>query len=225
MWTPAHEYLHTNTFVHTENVFRTPLQNAGKRSRLSATASSGTPALSLFNTEQRRPALAAFSNHNAVFFLDQSTQHVRYRASLNHFQKASFTIWYSHVYVACLTATIVLFPFYRSRPIESASCRPPKLMTFRSPFYISFGCSQFKNFSLPDYRDNQCDESLLHAIRTIYILCTATYWSYVKRDALYRTFISQSFVRGHNSNDPVAGRVSGVVVDEGGHAVCLPFVT
>ena len=27
--------------------------------------------------------------------------------------------------------------------------------------------SQFKNFSEPDYRDNQCDESLLHAIRTI----------------------------------------------------------
>ena len=35
----------------------------------------------------------------------------------------------------------------------------------------------------------------------------------------------QSFVRGNNSNDPVAGRVSGVVVDEGGHTVCLPSVT
>ena len=54
---------------------------------------------------------------------------------------------------------------------------------------------------------------------------TATYWSYVKRAALYRTFISQSFVRGNNSNDPVAGRVSGVVVDEGGHTVCLSSVT
>ena len=43
--------------------------------------------------------------------------------------------------------------------------------------------------------------------------------------ALYRTFISQSFVRGNNSNDPVVGRVSGVVVDEGGHTVCLPSVT
>ena len=43
--------------------------------------------------------------------------------------------------------------------------------------------------------------------------------------ALYRTFISQSFVRGNNSNDPVAGHVSGVVVDEGGHTVCLPSVT
>ena len=74
-WTPEHAYLHTNSFVHTENVFRSALQNAGKRSDLSATASSGTPARSLFNTEQRRPALAAFSNNNAVFFLDQSTQH------------------------------------------------------------------------------------------------------------------------------------------------------
>ena len=38
----------------------------------------------------------------------------------------------------------------------------------------------------------------------------ATYWSYVKRAALYRTFISQSFVRGNNSNDPVASFFSGV---------------
>ena len=29
------------------------------------------------------------------------------------------------------------------------------------------------------------------------------------------------FVRGNNSNNPVVGRVSGVVVDEGGHVVCL----
>ena len=43
-------YLHANSFVHTENVFRSALQNAGKRSDLSATASSGTPALSLFNS-------------------------------------------------------------------------------------------------------------------------------------------------------------------------------
>ena len=47
------------------------------------------------------------------------------------------------------------------------SLTDPKLMTFRSPFYLSFGCSQFKNFSVPDYRDNQCDESLSHAICTI----------------------------------------------------------
>ena len=53
---------------------------------------------------------------------------------------------------------------------------------------------------------------------------SATYW-YVKHAALYRIFISQSFVRGNNSNCPVAGRVSGVVVDERGHAVCLPSVT
>ena len=56
-------------------------------------------------------------------------------------------------------------------------------------------------------------------------LSTATYWSYVKPAALYQTLISQSFVRGNNSNDQVAGRVSGVVVDEGGHTVCLPSVT
>ena len=97
-------------------------------------------------------------------------------------------------------------------------------MNFRSPFYLSFGCSQFKNCSVPDYRDNQCDESLLHAIHPLFA-CTVIYSSHVKRATLYRTFISRSFVRGNNSNDPVAGRVSGVVVDEGGHAVCLPSVT
>ena len=72
-WIPAHVYLglHTNSFVHTENVFRSALQNAGKCSDLSATVSSGTPALSLFHAVQRMPALAAFSNNNAVFFLDQ----------------------------------------------------------------------------------------------------------------------------------------------------------
>ena len=99
---------------------RSALHNAGKRRDvgLSATASSGTPALSLFNTDQRSPALAAVSNNNSVFL----------RVSL----------------------------------------------------------------------------------------CAATYWSYVKCAALYRTFISQLFVRGNNSNDPVVVcRVSGMVVDEG----------
>ena len=55
MWIPARAYVHTNSFVHTENVFQSALQNAVKRSDLSATASSGVPALSLFNTEQRWP--------------------------------------------------------------------------------------------------------------------------------------------------------------------------
>ena len=87
-------------------------------------------------------------------------------------------------------------------------------------------CSQFKNFRarLP----RQPMWWITFARDTHYLrvrLSTATYWSYVKRAALYRTFISQSFVMGNNSNDPVAGRVSGVVVDEGGHAVCLRSVT
>ena len=122
-----------NLFVHTENVFRRALQNAGKRSDLSATAFSGTPALSLFNTEQRRPA---------VVFLDQSTQHFDIGPYETTFRKHRSNIG-SHIYVACLTATFDLFPLYPSRPIESASCRPPKLMTFHSPLYLSFGCSQF----------------------------------------------------------------------------------
>ena len=168
MWTPAHAYLHTNSFVHTENVFRSALQNAGKRSDLSATASSGTPALSLNSLGLRWPR---FPTTMLSFFLDQSTQHFDIGPYKTTFRKHRSNIG-SHIYVACLrlsTATFVLFPLYPSRPIEFASCRPPKLRTFHSPFYLSFGCSQFKNFYVPDYRDNQCDLSLLHAIRTIWV--------------------------------------------------------
>ena len=35
--------------------------------------------------------------------------------------------------------------------------------------------------------------------------------------ALHRTFIPQSFIRGNNSNGPVAGRVWGMVVYQGPH--------
>ena len=123
MWPPTHVYLHTNSFIHTENVFQSALQNTRKRSDLSVTASSGTLALSLFNIEQRRPALATFSNNNAVFFLVQSTQHFDIGSYKTKFRKHRSNIG-SHIYVACLTATFVLFPLYPSRPIESASCRP-----------------------------------------------------------------------------------------------------
>ena len=84
----------------------------------------------------------------------------------------------------------------------------------------------FFNLSMPDYRQPMWWITFARDMQYLRVrLSTATYWSYVKRAALYRTFISQSFVRGNNSNDPVAGRVSGVVVDEGGHTVCLPSVT
>ena len=122
MWTPAHAYLHTNSFVLTENVFRSALHNAGKRSDLS----DPLQRLQVFNTEQHRPALAAFSNNNPVFFLDQSTQHFDIGPYKTTFRKHRSNIYIgSHIYVACLTATFVLFPLYPSRPIECASCRPP----------------------------------------------------------------------------------------------------
>ena len=82
------------------------------------------PALSMFSTEQRRPALTAFYKNNAVFFLDQSTHHVDIGPYKTTFRKHRSNIG-SHIYVACLTATFVLFPLYPSRPMESASCRPP----------------------------------------------------------------------------------------------------
>ena len=93
---------------------------------ISATASSGTPALFLFNTEQRWPPTDTFSNNNAVSFLDQSTQHFDIGPSKPTFRKHRSNIG-SHIYVACLIATFILFPIYPLRPIESASCRPPSL--------------------------------------------------------------------------------------------------
>ena len=132
----VHAYLYTNSFVYAENVFWTPLQNAGKRSDLSATASSGTPMLSLFNTEQRRHPTAAFSNNNAVSFLDQSTQHFDIGPYKPTLRKHLSNIG-SNIYVACLIATFVLFPIYRSR--LNLRLAAPKFMTFPSPFYISVG--------------------------------------------------------------------------------------
>ena len=80
----------------------------------------------LFNTEQRRPPTATFSNNNAVSFLDQSTQHFDIGPYKPTFRKHRLNIG-SHIYVACLIATFILFPIYPLRPIESASCRHPSL--------------------------------------------------------------------------------------------------
>ena len=67
--------------------------------------------------------LTAFSNNNAVFFLDQSIQHFDIGPYKTTFRKHRSNIG-SHIYVACLTATFDLCPLYPSRPMESASCRP-----------------------------------------------------------------------------------------------------
>ena len=59
--------LHTNSFVHTENVFSECTgSHCGNRSDQYTTMSLGTSALSLFNTEQHMCTLAAFSANNAV---------------------------------------------------------------------------------------------------------------------------------------------------------------
>ena len=76
--------------------------------------------------KQRRPPTATFSNNNAVSFLYQSTQHFDIGPYKPTFRKHRSNIG-SHIYVACLIATFILFPLYHSRPIESASCRPPSL--------------------------------------------------------------------------------------------------
>ena len=116
--------------------------------------------------KQRRPPTATFSNNNAVSFLYQSTQHFDIGPYKPTFRKHRSNIG-SHIYVACFIATFILFPIYHSRPIESASCRPPSLwLSLLHSIYHSVA-KFFFNLSMPDYRDNQCYESLLHAIHSI----------------------------------------------------------
>ena len=54
------------------------------------------------NAEKRRPWLAAFSNNNAVFFLDQSTQHFDIGPYKTTFRKHCSNNFGSHIYVDCL---------------------------------------------------------------------------------------------------------------------------
>ena len=97
----------TNSFIHTRTSF-------------------GVHCRSRENAEKRRPGLAAFSNNNAVFFLDQSTQHF----DIGPYKTRSENI-VQIILIAIFTlitfgpsATFILCPLYPSRPIESASCRP-----------------------------------------------------------------------------------------------------
>ena len=139
----------------------------------------------------------------------------------------------SHIYVACLTHCHIHFISTLSFATDGICVLPtPKLITFRSPFYPSFAQVPVRHSicHLVVYNLKTFPCQITAATNVMNDFCaryalSATYWSYVKRAALYWTFISQSFVRGNNSNDPVAGRVSRVVVDEGGHAMCLPSVT
>ena len=185
--------------------------------------SSGTPALSLFNTEHHRPPTATFSNYNAVSFLDQSTQHFDIGPYKPTFRKHRSNIG-SHIYVACLIATFMLFPIYPSRPIESASCRP---------FYFQSILRDRLNLRLadPQVYDFPLDlHSIHHSVAKFCLTCpcqiTATtnvmnhfctryalfacsfkychLLELCKMCSFYRTFISPSFVRGNNSNDLVA---------------------
>ena len=100
------------------------------------------------NAEKRRPGLAAFSNNNAVFFLDQSTQHFDIGPYKTTFRKHRSNNFGSHIYVDCLRPYChihfmsTLGPILRDR--LNLRLADPKLMTFRSPLHLSFGCSQFK---------------------------------------------------------------------------------
>ena len=109
--TPIHN-VHTNSFI---NVFRSALQNTGKHSDLSATASSDTSTL----------------------FLDQSTQYFDIWPYKTMFRKHRSNIG-SHIYVACLIATFVYYFHSILRGPIQCVLPTPKLINFPSPFYLSF---------------------------------------------------------------------------------------
>ena len=286
MWTPAYAYLHTNSFVHTENVFRSALQNAGKLSELYP-----LHCYSVFRHRRPRPpcltqnsaglrwprfptTMLSFSwiipsnisisglikprSENIVqilvatftllallphsFYVHSilrdrwnlrladpqvddfpfSTLSIRIRIRIvlfglitETYETSAKTIYLVAVAEATCDMVSSAFWIHKKERHNNAYHSRVKSMTFGSPLYLSFGCSQLKNFSVPDYRDNQCDESPLHAIRLF--ACSFTYCHLLE---LCKTCCPLSDI-----HFAVAGRVSGVVVDEGGHAVCLPSVT
>ena len=117
--------------------------------------------------------------------LDQSTQHFDIGTCKTTFRKHRSNIG-SHIYIACLTATFVLIPIYPLRPVESVSCRPPSwwLSVLHSIYHSvvhnlkTFPC---QITTTTNVMNHFCTRYTLFRVR----LSTATYWSYVKRAALY----------------------------------------
>ena len=158
MWTPAHAYLHTNSFVHTENVFRSALQNVGKRIDLSATA------LSLFTQNSIGLLWSRFPTTMVSFswisLPNISISGLIKPRSENIVQMlvATFTL------LALLPHSFYFHSILRDR--LNLSLADPQVDGF--PFSIRSIIRLF-TISVPDYRDNQCDESPLHAIGTVYV--------------------------------------------------------
>ena len=163
--------------------------------------------------------MAAFSNSNAVSFLDQSTQ---------HFDIGPYYIG-SHIYVACLIATFVLFPLYPSRPIDSASCRPPSfwLSVLHSIYHwvaqllLTYPCqitatTNVMNRFCTQYALFPCSFKYCQLLELCQLCCP--------HSAIHFAVVRQGYYNNY-SKDLVVGCVSGVVVDKGGHAVWLPSVT
>ena len=210
IWTPAHAYLSILSVSSTlRPSFGVHVAERGKRSYLSAI-------YSIFRRRPRSPCLT--QNSIGLRWPRFPTTMLSFSyINLPNISISGLIKPHSENIVQILVATFTLLALlphsfyfhYILRDRLNLRLADPQVDDFLFSIYLSFGCSQFKNFRarLP----RQPMWWITYARDTHYLrvrLSTATYWSYVKRAALYRTFISQSFVRGNNSNDPVAGHVS-----------------
>ena len=203
-----------NSRVHTENGFRgVPVAIAyrGKRSDQATTMFSGMSTRSPFNTERRRPTLAAFPKK-------QDSENI--------------------IQILTSTRRLPLSPsFYFQFLFTTLQPLAPKLMNLLNSAYHSIHCSEvdmlcFRSVMLVrSFAANKISgtrhQSLLHVMRNIFVfvlvmppiemickMCCPT-------SAIHSTVVLEyamwSSARGKIPSDPVAGRVRWMVVGQGSH--------
>ena len=110
--------------------------------------------------KQRRPPTATFSNNNAVSF---DLPNISISGLIN---PRSENIVQILVATSTLLALLPRSFYFQSIIRDRLNLRLADPQVYDFPFSILSIIPLF-NLSMPDYRDNQCDESLLHAIRSI----------------------------------------------------------
>ena len=166
MWAPAHAYLHKLLTV--SSTLRTSFEAPGRMLENAATyplqrrqARPRSPCLTQNSIGLRSPyfptTVLSFSWINLPNISISGLINPR-SENIVHILVATFTL------LALVPHSSYFHSILRDR--LNLHLADPKVDDF--PFSIlSIIFLQFKNFSVPDYQDNQCDESLLHAIRTI----------------------------------------------------------
>ena len=155
--------------------------------------SSGTSALSPFNTDQHRPTLAAFPENSLAGFRTENIVLIILLLTSTRRLLLSLSFYFH-------------FSLYPSQPLESASCRPQScglsllhsvchsirssevdMFRFRSSMLV-------RSFTVNNISGTR-HQPLLHAIRNLFVFIEYCHLLevYVKCATLYRTLIPQSF--------------------------------